>query len=163
MAEASFEEIFKLYRGKAYSLAYGILQNREDAVEVTQAAFIRLFRSLPTFRGEAKVSTWLYRVVVNLCIDIQRRETARAKLEVLPPAPPADPFQATARRELAERVREGLKGLPPEQRTAIILREVEGLTYREIAKVMRCSVGTVMSRLHYARRRLREVLGEGEV
>lgn len=159
---ASFEEMFKLYRGKVYSLAYGILQNREDALEVTQEAFIRLFKSLPSLRGEAKLSTWLYRVVVNLCIDIQRREAARGRVELLPPAEP-DPFQATAQRELALRVMVALRGLPLEQRTAIILREVEGLSYREIAKVMRCSMGTVMSRLHYARRRLREVLDEGEM
>jgi RNA polymerase sigma-70 factor (ECF subfamily) len=167
----AFRELVERHFRRIVALAAGMLRNREDALDVAQETFLKAYRSLGTFKGDATFYTWLYRIAVNLCVDHQRRETrsplrsetgGEGGAEVAIDAPPAaranDPFEQASRREMGERVFAALDELTPEHRAAILLREVEGLSYEEISQVMQCAKGTVMSRLHYARRRLQDRL-----
>src|SRR5574341_265277 len=140
--------------------AFGALVRRHQ-----DRAFAVAYQSLAGFKGEARFSTWLHRIVVNLALDHLRRQPhheageykdARALEEAAQEvvAPTANPEQAAEAIEMRGLIRQGLAALPAEQRTALVLREIEGLSYKEIARAMRCSIGTVMSRLHYARRKM---------
>jgi len=143
-----------------------VVRNPEDAVELAQETFVRAYQNLSKFEERSSFSTWLYRIAVNLAIDWRRREMrhvtlrgeeAETELERIPSVT-GDAFQETARGEVGEKIRRALDELTDEQRTVILLREVEGLSYEEIAEVLHCPRGTVMSRLFYARNRLRELL-----
>lgn len=168
----AFRGLVERYFRRIVAVATGMLRNREDAQDVAQEAFIKAYRNLGTFKGDSSFYTWLYRIAVNLCIDAQRRE-ARAALSHDPggsapddpqgresrdETPSADPFERVRERELGERVLAALAELTPEHRAVILLREIEGLSYEQISHVMQCAKGTVMSRLHYARRRLQDRL-----
>jgi RNA polymerase sigma-70 factor (ECF subfamily) len=168
--QASYRLLVERYQSKVYAVAYGVLGNREDAREVTQDAFIKAYRNLPAFRRDSSFYTWIYRITVNLAIDLRRkahrtRETALDESMITPddahqtgPRPMATPGQSLERKELGARIRAAMELLNEEQRTAILLREVEGLSYKEIADSMGCAEGTVMSRLFYARKKLQEIL-----
>ncbi len=163
--EEAFKEIFDRYHKTVYRVAYGVLRQREDVLEIVQEVFIKLFRSIKNFKGESKFSTYLYRMAVNTAID-HLRKTGKPLLSSLdgdegiqlPEDGEKRPDRIFLYRELEEKVNEALGSIPEEQRTAIILREVEGLSYQEIADTMECSIGTVMSRLHYGRKRMQELL-----
>jgi RNA polymerase sigma-70 factor, ECF subfamily len=149
------------YEGRAYAIAFGLVGHREDAREIVQEAFLKAFRTLGSFRGESSFYTWLYRIVVNLAIDLHRRERP---VPLEQPDRLADPRQEspadeTYRGELREAIRAAVDALPAEQRRIIVLRELEGLSYAEIAEVEQVPIGTVMSRLFYARRKLQAALG----
>ena len=144
-------------------VALAVVHNPEDAVELAQETFIRAFESLPRFEERSSLSTWLYRIAANLSIDFRRREgrhptlhgeDAESELRKLP-SQRGDAFADAARAELNQKIRDALSELTPEHRTVILLREVEGLSYDEISEIVQCPKGTVMSRLHYARSRLR--------
>jgi len=178
----ALEELVRFYQDRVYRLAYGLLQDPEDALDVTQEAFLRVHQSVGRFAGKSAFFTWLYRIVVNLCHDT-RRKKARRKHEFSldqvieereeagdPPLEIADPYgiapdEASADQELESKVREAMESLPDKHRTTLLLREVEGLSYEEIAEATHVNIGTVMSRLHYARKRMQEmlrpILGEG--
>ena len=167
---AAFEPLVERYRQRVWRLAYQLLHDREDAWDCTQEAFVRAFHSLPSFRGQSAFYTWLFRITVNVATDRQRARGARARAfgtERLSeeewrrtmPEPAANPDQAAVRSEQRERIRQALDALPPKARTIIMLSDVEGLSYREIAEVLACPIGTVMSRLHNARKRLKALLG----
>ena len=170
----AFRELVERYQRKIATLALGMLRNREDALDVVQETFTKAFQSLDRFKGDASFYTWTYRIAVNLCIDHQRRE---AKMPVASPEPresgdqaadpvallvdgaeQGDPFQRTLDSEIAGRLSAAIAELTPEHRAVILLREVDGLSYEEISRVLVCPKGTVMSRLHYARRQLQERL-----
>jgi RNA polymerase sigma-70 factor, ECF subfamily len=170
----AFRELVERYQRKIATLALGMLRNREDALDVVQETFTKAFQSLDRFKGDAGFYTWTYRIAVNLCIDHQRRE---AKMPLATPDPhesgdraadpvallvdgaeQGDPFQRTLDSEIARRLSEAIAELTPEHRAVILLREVDGLSYEEISRVLDCPKGTVMSRLHYARRQLQERL-----
>jgi RNA polymerase sigma-70 factor, ECF subfamily len=156
----AFRLLVERYEGRAYAIAYGFLGNREDAREIVQEAFLKAYRTLAGFRGEAGFYTWLYRIVVNLAIDFRRRDRP-APLEEpdrLRDPREADPASEAYRGELREAIRAAIDGLPREQRAVIVLRELEGLSYAEIAEVEQVPIGTVMSRLFYARRKLQAAL-----
>ncbi|RJP18522.1 MAG: sigma-70 family RNA polymerase sigma factor [Candidatus Abyssobacteria bacterium SURF_5] len=168
---ASFQELVEKYQRRMYSVAYGILGNREDALDAVQEAFIKAYRSLPEFKGQSTFYTWLYRITVNAAIDLarkaQRHEEVefREEIEVVEEkgdypvaAQSENPSERLMRKELGELIEKAIALLPVEQRTAVVLREIEGLSYREIAGIMKCSEGTVMSRLHYGRKKLQELL-----
>ncbi len=168
----AFQALVEKYQRKLYAVAYGLLGNREDALDSVQEAFVKAYRSLDRFKGESSFYTWLYRITVNAAIDIGRKQDRRNEVEFLeevepgeekgeyPVASPGEtPAEQLMRKELGALIEDAIQQLPPEQRTAIVLREIEGLSYREIAKLMRCSEGTVMSRLHYGRKKLQEILG----
>lgn len=167
--EDAFASLVHRHRERAYAVAYRLVRQREDALDIAQEAFVRAYQSLAGFRGEARFSTWLHRIVVNLALDHLRRQPhheageykdARALEEAAQQvvAPTPDPQQAVEATEMRRLIQQGMAGLPAEQRTALVLREIEGLSYKEIARAMRCSIGTVMSRLHYARRKMQAVL-----
>jgi len=146
-----------------------MLRNREEALDIAQEAFARAYASLPTFKGESSFTTWLHRIVVNLAIDSLRRmrrsgtaayDDTRATPEEGEDDLPAadDPAAALEMKQVRGLLARGIAELPPAQRAVLLLREVEGLSYEEISRAVGCNLGTVMSRLFYARRRLRHAL-----
>ncbi len=169
----AFRELVERYQRKIAALAIGMLRDRDEALDVVQEAFTKAFQGLDRFKGEAGFYTWVYRIAMNLCIDHQRRE-ARAPVATLEPrgdqgvedrlgafpdtTGQADPFRRARNAELARALDHALGELTAEHRAVIVLREVEGLSYEEISQVLECPKGTVMSRLHYARRQLQERL-----
>ncbi len=167
---SAFEPLVEKYRQRVWRLAYQVLHDREEAWDVAQEAFVRAFHSLPTFRGQSAFYTWLFRITINVATDRHRQRGAQARAfgpervteeewARTTPDPGGGPDQAAARAEQRERIRQALDALPPKARTIIMLSDVEGLSYREIAEVLNCPIGTVMSRLHNARRRLKGLLG----
>lgn len=167
---SAFEPLVEKYRQRVWRLAYQILRDREEAWDVAQEAFVRVYQSLPSFRGQSAFYTWMFRIVVNLATDRQRQRGARARALGSEPVPEeewgrtmpdaaAGPDLLAARAEERALIRRALDSLPVHHRTIIMLSDIEGLTYREIAEVLRIPMGTVMSRLHNARKRLRALLG----
>jgi RNA polymerase sigma-70 factor (ECF subfamily) len=155
----AFRDLMAPYQKKIYSLLYGMVWNREDALELTQEVFIKAYRSIKGFRMASSFYTWLYRIAVNLALDFRRQRASNPELqkEVDPPNG-GGPDSSLLRKELNEQISLTLAQLPPQQRAVLLFREVEGLTYKEIAKVMGCRLGTVMSRLHYARESMQRAL-----
>ncbi len=167
---AAFEPLVEKYRQRVWRLAYQVLHDREEAWDVAQEAFVRAFHSLSSFRGQSAFYTWLFRITVNVATDRHRQRGAQARAfgpervteeewTRSMPDPGRGPDQEAARAEQRERIRRALDGLPPKARAIIMLSDVEGLSYREIAEVLNCPIGTVMSRLHNARKRLKGLLG----
>ncbi len=170
-AEA-FRVVYMRYKGKAYSLAFGVVRNRDDAAEITQEAFLRVHRNIQAFQGQSSFYTWFYRIVMNLSIDHQRKARGHATYELDDSLDlsskegaltsrgqaPASPLAELNNKELRGLINEALAHLPELHRAAVILREIEELSYEEIAEVLGVPVGTVMSRLFYARKRLQALL-----
>ena len=161
-AEA-FEALVRRYRNQVYALCYHFVRSREDAWDLAQETFVNAHRALPSFRGESGFKTWLMRIAANRCKDHIKKK----RLDTVPfddaqpadgPAPLPQPDEALQRRELARAIDLAVQNLPLRHRTAFILREYEGLSYQEMADVMECNIGTVMSRLFHARRKLQEAL-----
>ena len=163
----AFRTLVERYQRKIAALALGMLRNRDDAQDIVQETFTKAYQHLDRFKGDSSFYTWLYRIAVNLCVDHQRRDTKQqlAPLDLddrnegaplpLPDGPrPDQPFERTHDTEIAQGVRAAINELTPDHRAVILLREVEGLSYAEISEVLDCPKGTVMSRLHYARRQL---------
>jgi RNA polymerase sigma-70 factor (ECF subfamily) len=169
--ESAFEELVKKYQQRVYTIAYGISHNQQDALDVSQEVFIKIHRKLKDFRGASSFYTWLYRITANVSIDFQRRKkritTVDFDEKVL--EEPAlelgagegakfDPRRILESKEIHGAILKAIEMLPEDQKLAVVLRELENLSYKEIARAMNCSLGTVMSRLHYARRKLKEML-----
>jgi len=167
----AFRELVERYQRKILSVAIGMVHNEDDALEITQEAFVKAYENLDRFKGESSFYTWLYRIVVNLGIDRRRRERRHGTVSIedrpgggedleaaLPEQRRIDPYQRAKSSQLGERLRQAIDELTPDQKAVIVLREVEGLSYEEISQVMQCPKGTVMSRLHYARKTLQEKL-----
>lgn len=162
----AFRELVARYYQKIFRLALGMLNDREEALDATQETFLRAYKSIKGFRGSAGVYTWLYRIAANLALDRQRREShnpveLRDSVELESEAAgqsAPDPAEGFHNRRLGERIVEAIAGLTPEHRAVVVLRAVEGLSYKEIARVVGCSEGTVMSRLYYARKKLQKEL-----
>jgi RNA polymerase sigma-70 factor (ECF subfamily) len=169
----AFRELVERYQRKIASLALGMLRDREDALDVVQEAFTKAYQGLDRFKGDAGFYTWVYRIAMNLCIDHQRRDAkapqpmpehrngdgGEDRLGALPDTTEhGDPYRRARDAEIARGVSRAIGELTPEHRAVIVLREVEGLSYEEISQVLECPKGTVMSRLHYARRQLQERL-----
>lgn len=174
----AFKLLMQRYQRKVYSIAYGFLRNQEDALDVVQEAFIKVHRYLNNFEGNSSFYTWLYRIVTNLCIDHMRKNKRYRALEFddslrhegkndegigavqRPLSGMGDPANMLQRREILDAVQDGLKYLSDKHRAVIIMRELEGLSYEEMAKAMGCSKGTIMSRLFHARRNMQKLLTE---
>jgi RNA polymerase sigma-70 factor (ECF subfamily) len=157
------------HRERAWRLALRILRNEEAAKDAVQEAFVKAYTALDRFEGRSQFSTWLHRLVVNQCIDMRRKEhfdrrvdvedaNALERLAAGGDDAPETPEPAALRGELREQLTEAISELPDDARQTLLLREVDGLSYAEIAKSLGVPKGTVMSRLHYARRRVRERL-----
>jgi RNA polymerase sigma-70 factor (ECF subfamily) len=167
---AAFEPLVEKYRERVWRLAYQLLRDREDAWDCAQEAFVRAYQSITAFRGQSAFYTWLFRITVNIATDRLRSRGARARAfgaEAVPEEewartaadPRAGPEDVAQQVERRARIQAALDALPPKARTIIMLSDVEGLSYREIADVLNVPIGTVMSRLHNARKRLRGLLG----
>ncbi len=167
---AAFEPLVEKYRQRVWRLAYQVLRDREEAWDCAQEAFVRAYSSLSSFRGQSAFYTWLFRITVNVATDRHRSRGARTRALGGDPIPEEEwertaidtergPDEAAVQAEQRERIRAALDSLPVKARTIIMLSNVEGLTYKEIAEVLNCPIGTVMSRLHNARKRLRSLLG----
>ncbi len=161
----ALKEIFNEYHKRVYRIAYGVLRQREDALDVVQEVFIKLFRSIKNFKGKSAFYTYLYRLAMNTAIDQSRRAKKAAFLSLDEEGgyQPSDrdekrPDHILARKEMEGKVRWAIDQLPQDQKTTLIYREIEELSYQEIAGAMGCSVGTVMSRLHYGRKKLQDLL-----
>ena len=163
--EEIFSDIVETYSNAAYNIALRMLRNTADAEDAVQEAFISAFRAFPNFRGQSKVSTWLYRIVVNACLMKIRKVKSRAKYitetgydDVIVHDLSNDPEKAAINGELREVVESGLAWLSPDLRAAVVLRDVQGLTTEEAAAVLESSVAAFKSRLHRGRVLLRKRL-----
>ena len=168
----AFEQLVIKYRSKVFSMIYGMVQNEQDAWDLAQEGFIKAWRSIHRFKGQASFYTWLYRIVTNVAIDSLRRKgfkkTAEfddriAASEVEPgsktvPTPDPLPHHGLEREEIRQRIEQAISRLSPEHRAVIVMKEIEELQYNEIAEALGCSIGTVMSRLFYARKKLQTLL-----
>jgi RNA polymerase sigma-70 factor (ECF subfamily) len=168
----AFRELYERYRERVFRLVYGVLGSHEDAEDVTQETFVKAYLSLPSFKGHSAFYTWLYRIGYNMALDYKRRVKRQSNRRYEPAsAEEADqiieqaadevtPDTNFVRKERAQQIQQALLLLSEEHRTVVMLREIDGLQYDEIADVTGVSKGTVMSRLHYARKKLQEVLAE---
>jgi RNA polymerase sigma-70 factor (ECF subfamily) len=154
--ERAFRALLARYRGRALYLATQMLRDRAEAEDVVQEAFLRVFRGVRGFRGDARFHTWLYRIVVNLCLDRARRGPPSPLLS-LDEALDTSRFAASSACETRLRVEALLQRLSPEMRATLLLREMGGLSYEEIARELRIPVGTVRSRLNAAREQFRRL------
>lgn len=171
----AFRTLVQRYERKVYAVAYGFLRNQEDALDVVQEAFVKVHRYLHNFEGQSSFYTWLYRIVANLCIDHMRRNKRKHDVEfddglrhdgeadpggsgLLPAAGFADPGRALGNKEILQAVRAGLDELSDKHRAVIVMRELQGMSYADMAKAMGCSKGTIMSRLFHARKNMQKIL-----
>ncbi|MDR0405935.1 MAG: RNA polymerase sigma factor [Clostridiales bacterium] len=158
---AAFETLIEAYQSKVYNLAYKMLYNREDAADAAQDALIKIYKSLGAFQGKSKFSTWVYRLTYNICIDaLRRRRTETIPIDDALADGGANPAGEAERRERVREIYRAISGLSPDHRAAVVLRDIDGHSYDEIAEILDCSVGTVKSRISRARDRLKEILYE---
>jgi RNA polymerase sigma-70 factor (ECF subfamily) len=162
----AFGVLVERYQRRVVGVALAVVHNQDDAIELAQETFVRAYENLSKFESRSSFSTWLYRIAANLAIDFWRREgrhvvlhgeDAETEISKLPNIT-GDSFKEVSRSELSARLKQALEELTPEHRAVILLREVEGMSYDEISDVLQCPRGTVMSRLHYARTHLRNIL-----
>ena len=170
-AEA-FNMLVNRYRSRAFAMIYNMVRNEQDAWDLAQDGFVKAWRSIGRFRGQSSFYTWLYRILMNVAIDAMRRKQIEGgtefddalELKNIEPAAatrPKSEMEPAARlsdKELRARIDAAITKLSPEHRAVITLRELDGLEYQEIADMIGCSIGTVMSRLFYARKKLQSLL-----
>lgn len=173
----AFRKLVQRYERRVYSIAFGFVRNREDALDLTQDAFVKVYRNLESFQATSSFYTWMYRVVVNVCIDFIRRErkhkkgvdyndtlehsgAAEGESPVVSVTTGRSPAKALSSKELGQKLVEGINNLAPAHKEILLLREVDGLSYEELAEVLEIPKGTVMSRLHHARLNLKKRLDD---
>ena len=170
---AAFRRLVERYQRRVFVVAYSLVRDEQDARDVVQEAFLRVYRGLDTYNGQGSFFTWLYRIVRNLSIDSLRRASRRESeglddvavdqavhRPLVSHIEGEDPVESVRRGELARQIHTALDALPSYHRDAIVLREVEGMSYDEMAEAMGVSKGTIMSRLYHARRKLQEALAD---
>ena len=168
----AFEELVARHRDKIYARAFSMMRNEQEAVDLSQEAWVKGWQRLRQFLGDSSFGTWMTRIVINLCLD-QLRKQKRQRTESIEamdeesggverqmPVITVNPTAGLERGELRERIDRALGQLSYEHRTVLVLHEFEELEYKQIAKTMGCSMGTVMSRLFYARRKLAALLAD---
>lgn len=166
----SYEELVARHRDKVFARAFSMMRNEEDAYDLSQEAWIKGWQRLKQFHGDSSFATWMTRITINLCLDLMRKlKRQRAEsienlseesggVERQMPVDDPNPTQGLERAELRKRIDAAMEQLSEAHRTVLILHEFEELEYKQIARRMDCSLGTVMSRLFYARRRLASLL-----
>jgi len=174
--KSAFRALVERHQRKAFAIAVALVRDENDAREIVQDAFVRVFKSLNDFEGNASFYTWLYRIVTNLGIDLMRkpgrRGTSLEEVQLdgddespvdgtfLGRLPGADPAEIVKRREIGARLQSALDGLPSYHRAVVVMREIDGLSYDEMAQAMGVSKGTIMSRLFHARQKLQRALAD---
>jgi RNA polymerase sigma-70 factor (ECF subfamily) len=165
---SAFNELVIRYRSRSFSMIYNMVRNEQDAWDLTQDGFLKAWKSIGRFRGNSSFFTWLYRILMNVAIDALRKKQIESGTEFddqiglrnIEPgattAPKAEmpPAAKISDMEIRTRIDDAISKLSPEHRAVIVMREIDGLEYSEIAEHMGCSLGTVMSRLFYARKKL---------
>jgi RNA polymerase sigma-70 factor (ECF subfamily) len=166
----AFEELVARHRDKLFARAISMMRNEDDANDLSQEAWVKAWQRLKQFQGESSFATWMTRIVINLCLDqlrknkrqraesIQQMEEDAGGVERQMPTVTFNPTDGLEKTELRARIDRALTQLSYEHRTVLILHEFEDLEYKEVAKRMQCSIGTVMSRLFYARRRMASLM-----
>ena len=173
---AAFRQLVERHQRRAFAIALALVRDENDARELVQDAFLRVYKSLNNFQGGSSFFTWLYRIITNLSIDLIRKpgrqlvdidesrfesdESQEADFPLLARVDGADPADVVRRREIAGRLQAALDALPPYHRGVIVMREIEGLSYEEMAQAMGVSKGTIMSRLFHARQKLQRALAD---
>jgi RNA polymerase sigma-70 factor (ECF subfamily) len=171
---AAFRRLVERHQRRAFAIALGLVRDENDARELVQDAFVRVFKGLANFQGGSSFFTWLYRIITNLSIDLIRKpghrlaelddskldgeDSQEADFPLLSRVDGADPVDVVRRREIGARLQQALDALPSYHRGVIIMREIDGLSYEEMAQVMEVSKGTIMSRLFHARQKLQRAL-----
>ncbi len=174
--QRAFKLLVERYQRKVYGVALGMLKDKEEARDVAQEAFVKVYKYLDHFKGDASFYTWLYRITVNICIDVMRKkgsglkndhvefdesvrhDTTEANLGSLGTQLGTNPQKAALRRELADKIAAAFEQIPESHRKILLLREIEGMSYEELAKVLDIPKGTVMSRLFHARLKMQKIL-----
>jgi RNA polymerase sigma-70 factor (ECF subfamily) len=169
----AFDELVRRHRNRVFAMIRNMIHREADAWDLAQEAFIKAWQALPRFEAKARFSTWLYRIVHNVVCDWTRKRRPESvgemneellRDEQIDPAARTSPGGlvrpdlALSNEELRERIEAALATLTPEHREVVVLKDVHGLAYKEIAEAVGCSIGTVMSRLHYARKKLQTLL-----
>jgi RNA polymerase sigma-70 factor (ECF subfamily) len=168
----AFRVLFERYHRRAYALAFGVLRHQDDALDVVQDAFIKAHKYLDKFEGNSSFYTWLYRIVMNLAIDHMRKHRRVKPVELdeqhldgtvgedslLPKILGGNPGRALLDKEIRARIDQALSELSENHRSVLVMRELEGMSYEEMAQAMNCSKGTIMSRLFHARKNMQKRL-----
>ena len=173
---AAFRKLVERHQRRAFAIALHLVRDENDARELVQDAFLRVYKSLPSFQGGSSFFTWLYRIITNLSIDLIRKpgrkatdlddgrfdaeERAESDFPFVSRIDGADPGDVVRRKEIATRLAAALDSLPPYHRGVIVMREIDGLSYEEMAESMGVSKGTIMSRLFHARQKLQRALAD---
>jgi RNA polymerase sigma-70 factor (ECF subfamily) len=169
----AFDELVGRYRNRIFGMIYNMVHNEQDAWDLAQDSFLKAWKSIARFRGQSSFYTWMYRIVMNVTIDAMRRKQVKGggaefddsvQLKEIDPAsrtvPHADalPHERMEHKEIRSRIDAAIAQLSPEHRAVILMKEIEDMQYNEIAEALGCSIGTVMSRLFYARKKLQSSL-----
>ncbi len=169
----AFDELVTRYRTRIFGMIYNMVHSEQDAWDLAQDSFVKAWKSIKRFRGHSSFYTWIYRIVMNVTIDWLRKKQVKGgggefddaiQLKEIDPAsktvPKADelPYETMERSEIRARIENAIAQLSPEHRAVILMKEIEEMQYHEIAETLRCSIGTVMSRLFYARKKLQNLL-----
>ena len=170
--QQAFEQLVLDNQNRIYSLAVRLAGDREEAFDLAQEAFVKAWQGLPSFQGESSFATWIYRLATNVCIDYLRKQKRRRQVEsevslddeevswTEPADWSQDPHRQLERSEQGRALARGLEALPEQQRQILVLRELSGLSYQEIAGKLDLDLGTVKSRIARARMALRKILAE---
>ena len=168
--QSAFEQLVLAHQNRVFTLAFRMVNDREEAADLAQEAFLKAWQGLPNFQGESSFSTWLHRLTTNLCIDWLRRQTRRREIEPVaslddeerswaePADPGQDPQRQLERKELHRALARALQALPDHHRQVLVMRELSGLSYQEIGQALDLDMGTVKSRIARARLALRKLL-----
>lgn len=175
--QRAFKLLVERYQRKIYAVALGMVKDKEEALDISQEAFVKVYKYLDHFKGDSSFYTWLYRITVNICIDALRKkqalrgeqveldeavkmDTAEANIGALGSRLGTNPQKSALRKELAEKIQQALEAVPEKHRAILLLREVEGMSYEDLSRTLEIPKGTVMSRLFHARTKVQKILSE---
>jgi RNA polymerase sigma-70 factor (ECF subfamily) len=175
--QGAFRTLVERYQKKAFAQALGMVKDKDEAMDVAQEAFVKVYKYLDHFKGDSSFYTWLYRIVANLCVDRMRRKAnaqssdsvefdekmdqeEMATSGILSTRLGSNPQKAALRAELAQKIDEALEQIPEKHREILLMRELEGMSYEDLSRVLKIPKGTVMSRLFHARAKMQQLLTE---